>query len=99
MTGEDPGSREARLRALLERYGTEPYEREVTRVRAAIAKLAEGDEEKMRYFVEVAKRDYRDVLFWADNPEEAKLDTPEKRRRVREAFEKLGIPVPPPLKE
>ena len=79
---------------ILRRYGTEPHEREVDRVRAACVKLAEGDEAKLEYFVSVAKKDYRDVLFWADNPQEAKLDTPEKRRRVREALEKLGIELP-----
>jgi hypothetical protein len=39
------------------------------------------------------------VLFWADNPAEAKLDTPEKRRRVRELLLKLGIEPPEGLKE
>jgi hypothetical protein len=87
-----------RLREILERYGTEPHEREVGRVRAACVKLAEGDEAKLEYFVSVAKRDYRDVLFWSDNPQEAKL-TPEKRRRMREALAKLGIEAPPGLEE
>jgi len=41
-----------------------------------------------------AKRDYRDVLFWAEYPEEAKLDMPEKRERVRKMFEKFGIKPP-----
>ena len=38
------------------------------------------------------------MLFWADNPEEAKL-TPEKRRRMREALVKLGVEVPPGLED
>ena len=42
----------------------------------------------------VAKRDYRDVLFWAENPEEAKLDTPEKRERIKKMFEQFGIKPP-----
>ena len=57
-------------------------------------KLSEGNEEKLREFVAVAKRDYRDVLFWAENPEEAKLDTPEKRERIKKMFEKFGIKPP-----
>ena len=85
--------------ALLDAYGVESYERERDRVQIAIVNLSEGDEAKLRYFVDVAKRDYRDVLFWSDNPEEAKLDTPEKRRRVREAFAKLGLKVPPGLED
>ena len=87
-----------RHREILERYGTQPHEREVERVRAACVKLAEGDEARLEYFVGIAKQDYRDVFFWADNPEEAKL-TPEKRRRMREALVKLGVEVPPGLQD
>ena len=42
-------------------------------------------------YVAVAKRDYRDALFWAEYPEESRLDTTEKRERVRKMFEKFGI--------
>ena len=48
-------------------------------------------------YVAVAKRDYRDVLFWAEYPEESRLDTPEKRERVRKMFEKFGIKPPDDL--
>ena len=82
---------------LLDEYGVEPYERERERVQLAILKLSEGNEEKLGEFVAVAKRDYRDVLFWAENPEEARLDTPEKRARVRKMFEKFGIKPPDDL--
>lgn len=78
---------------LLDSYGVESYERERERVQLAILKLSEGYEKKLREFVAVAKRDYRDVLFWADNPEEAKL-TPEKRERMRKMFEQFGIKPP-----
>jgi len=47
----------------------------------------------------VAKIDYRDVLFWAEHPEEAKADTPEKRQKVRAMLEKLGLPPPADLLE
>ena len=76
---------------LLDKYGIESSERERERVQLAILKLSEANEEKVREFVAVAKRDYRDVLFWADNPEEARLDTPEKRERFRKMLEKFGI--------
>src|SRR5437879_6114564 len=79
---------------LLDTYGVESYERERERVQLAILKLSEGNEEKLREFVAVAKRDYRDVLFWAENPEEARLDTPEKRERIKKMFEKFGIKPP-----
>ena len=83
--------------AIIDEYGVEPYERERERVQCAIVKLCEGDLAKLRYFLGVAKQDYRDVLFWADHPDEAKVDTPEKRKRVREMIERLGMKPPPGL--
>jgi hypothetical protein len=81
----------------LDNYGFEPYERERERVQLAILKLSDGSEEKLREFIAVAKRDYRDVLLWAEYPEEARLDTPEKRQRIRNMFEKFGVKPPDDL--
>jgi hypothetical protein len=92
-----PENAHARVLELLDTYGVESYERERERVQLAVLKLSEGNAEKLRDFVAVAKRDYRDVLFWADNPEEAKLDTSEKRERVRKMFEQFGIKPPEDL--
>jgi hypothetical protein len=92
-----PLSSWARVLELLESYGVESYERERERVQLAILKLSAGSEEKLREYMAVAKRDYRDVLFWAEYPEESKLDTPEKRQRVRKMFEKFGIEPPSDL--
>ena len=93
--------KESRTRALelLDTYGLAAHERERERVQIAIVKLSEGSEDKLRQYVDVAKRDYRDVLFWAEYPEEAKVDTPEKRRKIRELFEKLGLEPPVSLLE
>jgi len=96
-----PESNRARVLDLLDTYGVIPYEREVARVQLAILRLSESNEQKLREFIAVAKRDYRDVLFWAEHPAEAKVDTPEKRQELRELFEKLG-PMktrPPPTKK
>jgi hypothetical protein len=82
------------LLTLLDRYGVEAYERERERVQLAIVTLSEGDEDKLRYFLAVAKQDYRDVLFWSEHPEEAKIDTPEKKERVRKMLQKLGLKPP-----
>src|SRR2546426_4046622 len=87
----------ARVLELLDSYGVEPYERERERVQLAVLELGAGSEEKIREYVAVAKRDYRDVLFWAEYPEESRLDTPEKRERVRKMFEKFGIKPPSDL--
>ena len=89
-----PISSWAGILELLDSYGVEPYERERERVQVAILKLSAGSEEKVREYLAVAKRDYRDVLFWAEYPEESKLDTPEKRQRVRKMLEKFGIEPP-----
>ena len=82
---------------LLDSYGVEPYERERERVQVAILKLSAGSEENVREYLAVAKRDYRDVLFWAEYPEESSLDTLEKRRRVKKMLEKFGIEPPSDL--
>ena len=92
-----PKSSWARVLELLDSYGVEPYERERERVQVAILKLSAGSEEKVREYVAVAKRDYRDVLFWAEYPEESRLDTGEKRQRARKIFEKFGIEPPSDL--
>ena len=89
-----PEGARARVLELLDRYGAESYERERERVQLAILKLSEGNEDKLREFIAAAKRDYRDVLFWAENPEESRLDTPEKKERIKKMFEKFGIKPP-----
>ena len=69
------------------------------RVQLASLKLSEGSDEKLRQCVDGAKRDYRDVLLLAESSEEANLDTPEKRRKARELFQKLGFEPPASLLE
>jgi len=60
------------LRDALAGYGVEVYEREADRVRLAILKLAAGDANEALSLVAAAKRDYRDVLMWAEYPEEGR---------------------------
>jgi len=54
------------VRAILDLYGVEPYERERERVQLDILKLSEGDIDKLRKVVGLAKRDYRDVIVAAE---------------------------------
>src|SRR5947209_18982901 len=89
-----PESSRARVLELLDRYGVESYERERERVQLAILKPSGGTEEKLREFLAVAKREYRDVLLWSENPDEAKVDTPQKRKRIRNMVEKFAIKRP-----
>ena len=61
-----PNSDVATIVEVLDRYGTEPYEREQERVQLAIVTLSEGSEDKLLYFLQTAKTDYRDILCWAE---------------------------------
>lgn len=63
-----PEQREAALREL-GRYGTEPHEKEAERVRLAILDLSRGNLDELTRLVEAAKKDYRDLLMWAENGE------------------------------
>lgn len=81
----------ARVRVELDRYGLEPHEREVARVHLAILRLCQGATEKVAEFVAAAKRDYRDVLMWAEYPAEGRAVwavrqnlTEEEKRRLEE---------------
>ncbi|MEO8500592.1 MAG: hypothetical protein ABI565_06730 [Vicinamibacteria bacterium] len=61
-----------RILALLETYGEKSYEREIPRVQLAIVKLSERQIERIPDLVAAAKVDYRDVLMWAEYPEEGR---------------------------
>lgn len=63
-----PPDRFAEVMALLQEYGTEEWHREIDRVRLATLKLAAGSIERLRYEIEGAKCDYRDVLSPAEYP-------------------------------
>jgi hypothetical protein len=86
-----PAEREQVL-SELQRYGQETYEREVDRVRLAILKLCEGRRDRVTELVAAAKRDYRDVLLWAEYPAEgqalwsARAHLSEEERRRLEAL-------------
>lgn len=53
---------------LLDEYGNEQWQRERPRVQFAALKLAGGDLKKLRYVIDSAKCDYRDVLSGAEYP-------------------------------
>ncbi len=55
--------------SVLNRYGKESHEREILRVQLAILKLCdEKPDVGLDYYVNEAKQDYRDVLYWAEYP-------------------------------
>jgi hypothetical protein len=51
---------------ILDTYGLEPHEGETERVQLAVLNLCGGDLGRLKHFVEAAKTDYRDVLFWSE---------------------------------
>jgi hypothetical protein len=86
---------------ILDQYGLESYETGRTRVQLAILKVfqegaadKEGSDERLerlRRLVRVAKSDYRDVLAWAEYPEESKKGfvgmkalSPQEAKELRE---------------
>ena len=63
----DPAVR-VRAESELNRYGLEKHEREKSRVRLAILKVAGTGMEQIKEWTDIAKRDYRDVLASAEYP-------------------------------
>jgi hypothetical protein len=63
-----PADRVPEVFAMLDEYGRESWHRETHRVRVAALKLAAGSMERLRYEIEGAKCDYRDVLAAAEYP-------------------------------
>jgi hypothetical protein len=67
---------------------------EPTRVQLAILALADGDLDKVENLVEHANGDYRDVLYWAEYPEESGTGT---KSKMAERYRRLGVKVPSDL--
>jgi len=59
--------------SLLDSYGREEHEREPGRVRLAVLKLARGDQVKLRGYLQNAREDFRDVLAWAEYPNQVRV--------------------------
>jgi hypothetical protein len=69
ITEQFPQEESAQVLTLLNQYESAAGR---LRVQLAILQLSQGDVDKLREYVEVARTDYRDVLFWAETPEQAK---------------------------
>jgi hypothetical protein len=76
---------------ILSFYGRENFEREQERIFLAILNLSKGSLEAVWELVDTAKRDYRDVLFWSEYPEESHLDTPERIAQFNDLCRWLGV--------
>ncbi|HMJ67221.1 MAG TPA: hypothetical protein VK615_17885 [Candidatus Binatia bacterium] len=86
-----PPERVAEVVAMLDEYGPDEWHSEPERVRLAVLKLAAGNLERLRYELEGAKCDYRDVLSPAEYPGYCKRVwgrkqvSPEEEQRVIDA--------------
>ena len=79
-----PPESRAEARRILDEYS----DAEGERVQLAALKLCEGKIEDLREAVKAAGQDYRDVLAWAEYPNQMKASawglSPEKARQLRE---------------
>jgi hypothetical protein len=82
----DPAAR-LRVANELDRYGPEKHEREKSRVRLAILKVAGTEMEQIKKWTDIAKRDYRDVLASAEYPNQLTTPTWELSASDRKAIE------------
>jgi hypothetical protein len=58
----------ASVMALLSKYGLEKWQVDLPRVQLAVLKRAHGRFEALQGWIEDAKKDFRDVLTWAEYP-------------------------------
>jgi hypothetical protein len=68
---------------------------ETERVHLAILALSGPDPEEVKRRVGQARGDYRDILLWAEEPEEAGTGT---RAEMAARYRALGVPVPTELR-
>ena len=74
---------------ILEEYGKESWEGGRSRVYPAILMLSEGNQDQLEGLVAMAKADYRDVLAYAEVPEEMKTGYMESREMPEEELKAL----------
>jgi hypothetical protein len=67
---------------------------EPSRVRHAILVLSDGDPDEIGRLVKSANADYRDLLYWAEYPEESGSGT---KKQMADGYRNLGVTVPSEL--
>ena len=86
MYPEDQERKE--VEQLLEKYGTESFHREESRVRLGVLYLASKEPERLESFIGLACTDYRDLLCAAEYPHSSRHwglreKDPEKYRKLQ----------------
>lgn len=80
LRGLFPAEHWDQVREVLARYGQKEWQLEVERVHFAVLWLSEGKLSELNHYMQLALRDYREVLSWAERPhpvdsrEEKKVD-------------------------
>ena len=87
IEGQFPASQHEEVYALVEPFITDGG----TRLAKCILQLSRGSKSEIEYYVECARKDYRDVIFWAENPEEAALNSPQKIEDFQGTLKWLGL--------
>ncbi len=87
---EYPEADRMEILELLSCYGTESSGQGIERVLLDILVLAGGRKEEIAGLVDRARRDYRDIILWAEYPAQARLDTPEKKQQFNQMLERFG---------
>lgn len=85
-----PQSDAATILDILDLYGTESYEREKERVQLAVIALSAGNEDKLLFFVQAAKMDYRDVLHWQASGPMSESEGRRQQQAARQLIEQWG---------
>ena len=74
-----PGEELDQILRILDQYGMDHSEFNQSRVHLAIIKESEGRVERLPELTSVAKRDYRDIVAWAEYPEEFRMSAAEMK--------------------
>jgi hypothetical protein len=70
----------------------EPFMVDGSRVPLCILQLAQGRKDDVLHYAQCAQKDFRDVIFSAEYPNEAALNTPGKIEDFQRTLEWLGLP-------
>ena len=72
---------------------------EDNRIAKYVLTLANGDKDQVITYADEAKSDFRNIIFWVENPEEASLNILEKIESFQETSEWLSMDRDPELEE
>jgi hypothetical protein len=90
MNADYSGADRDAAAALLPREDELPLQPPYERVLLAILTLARGDLGRLRHYADSARSDWRDVLYWTENPPD-----PDEPKTYEELLRRLGLPPDP----